>query len=241
MKPVVVMMRASLLWLLWLLPTAALYAQPAPARESPSVTVSASANASVANDRVQAWLRAEAENADAAAAANQVNATIGKALARARAVPDVMVSTSGYSTQQISEKARPQRWRVVQTILLTGSDFGAISNLLTRMQAEDALLLSGMAFSLSPAARARAESQLLQEAVRGWQARCQTAATALGFASWRVGNVSVQTSEPGRAYPIARMASAMAADTAPVSIEAGLTEVSVTVSGDALLEAAKAR
>jgi len=53
--------------------------QPLP----PAVTVSASSTATVQNDHLQAWLRAEAENANPAAAASQVNAVIAKALAEA--------------------------------------------------------------------------------------------------------------------------------------------------------------
>ena len=64
-------------------------AQPAPPfampPHPPSVTLSAAATASVPNDRMHASLRAEADNADAAAAANVVNARMAKALARARA------------------------------------------------------------------------------------------------------------------------------------------------------------
>ena len=57
-------------------------AQLPPVPTQPIVTVSASATATVSNDRLQAWLRAEAENPSAAAAASQVNAFIAKALAQ---------------------------------------------------------------------------------------------------------------------------------------------------------------
>src|SRR5439155_369614 len=108
-------------------------AQPAPPPQ-PTVTVTASATATIANDRLQAWLRAEAENASAGAAASQVNATIGKALAEAKTHPSIKVATAGYSTQQISDKVRAQRWRVVQTISLEGSDFASAAALISRLQ-----------------------------------------------------------------------------------------------------------
>lgn len=206
-----------------------------PPRDYPSVTVTASANASVANDRLQAFVRAEAEQSDAAAAANQVNAAIAKGLARAKAVSGVTVATSGYSTQQIAEKGRPTRWRVTQSMTITGNDFAAIASLLTRMQEQDALLLSGMAFSLSPSAREQAERSLIQQAIRGWQARAQVSAAALGFDNWHAGHLVVQSNDTGRAFPAMR-ASAMNAEIAPVSVEAGVTDVTVTVSGDALLD-----
>src|SRR5581483_9787422 len=64
-------------------------AQGATPRDVPTVTVTASATASVANDRLQAWLRTEAEHVDPAAAANQVNAAMAKALARAKGAAGV--------------------------------------------------------------------------------------------------------------------------------------------------------
>ncbi len=214
-------------------------AVPLPAPLQPVVTVSASASASVATDRLQAWLRAEAESADPATAANQVNTAMAKALARVKGVPTVKAQTSGYSTQQIGDK-RPARWRVAQTLTLEGADFAAMAALITRLQEEDVLLLSGTAFSLSADARRRAEEGLTQEAIRGWQERAQRAAQGLGFSGWHPGHVTVQTGEPPRVFPMMR-AGVSAASAAPVTLEPGTAEVAVTVSGDAVLEGAPRR
>jgi predicted secreted protein len=209
------------------------------APSQPIVTVTASATTTVANDRLQAWLRAEADNASASAAANQVNAAIAKALADAKAYPSVKVATAGYATYQVGEKPAAQRWRVVQTITLESGDFTAAANLITRLQDEDKLLLSGMGFTLSEKARRAAEDSVTQRAIRGWQQRAQEAAHGLGFAAWRPGRVTVQTGEPSRVYPMLR-AQALGAPAAPVQVEAGTTEVNVTVSGEAVLEQSRA-
>lgn len=204
----------------------------------PSVTVSASATAMVTNDRLQASLRAETENQSPAAAASQVNAAIARALGDAKAYPGVKVATAGYSTQQISEKGKPTRWRVAQSINLDASDFTAAATLMSKLQDENGLLLSGMAFSLTDKTRREAEDSVTLQAIKSWQARAQQAAQGLGFASWRVGHVNVQASGGGPVYPLMRaqpMASVAAAP--PVALEAGTTEVTVTVSGDAVLEA----
>jgi predicted secreted protein len=213
-----------------------LHAQ-APAALIPSaVAVSASSTVTVQNDRLQAWLRAEAENANPAAAASQVNAAIAKAIAEARAYPSIKVATAGYSTQQVSDKQKPNRWRVVQTLSLDSGDFTAAANLITRLQDEDGLLLSGMGFSLADKTRRDAEDSVTQQAIKSWQARAQQAALGLGFAGWRPGHVTVQTGDGGRAYPMLRaQAMGSSAGPAPVSLEAGTTEVSVSVSGEAIL------
>ena len=96
----------------------AAFAADPPPPATPVVTLTASATASVANDRMYAWLRAEAENADPARAAAEVNAKMAKALARAKGAAGVEVTTSGYSSYQVTEKNQPTRWRVAQTLSL---------------------------------------------------------------------------------------------------------------------------
>ncbi len=216
-----------------------LHAQ-APAALAPSaVAVSASSTVTVQNDRLQAWLRVEAENASPAAAASQVNAAIAKALASAKAYPAVKVATAGYSTQQISDKQKPNRWRVAQSLSLDSSDFTAAATLISRLQDEDGLLLSGMGFSLTDKTRRDAEDSVTQQAIKSWQARAQQAAIGLGFAGWRPGHVTVQTGDGGRVYPIMRTQAMASVGSAPVAIEAGTTDVSVTVNGEAILDSAR--
>lgn len=211
----------------------------AQAPEQPAVAVSASASMSVPNDRLQAWLRAEAESASPATAAAQVNARIATALAEAKKYPAVKTATAGYSTQQVADAAKATRWRVTQTLSLESGDFTAAATLISRLQEEGGMLLSGMGFSLAESSRRAAEDTLTQQAVKSWQTRAQQASQALGFAGWRTGRVTVQTGDGSRPYPVMRAQVAGYAAAAPVALEAGTTEVSVTVSGDALLEQAR--
>jgi predicted secreted protein len=229
---VVVAATAALFLSAWSAATSAQAPQPT----MPAVTVTAAATASIANDRMHAWLRAEAEHVDAAAAASTVNARMAGALARAKAVAGLETATSGYSTYQITPKGQPSRWRVAQTLTIQGNDFNAITALVSRLQADDGLLLSGMSFSVSDTARRAAEDRLTQQAIRSWQARAELAAQGFGYQGWRIGKVAIQTGDSMRPYPPMR-AAAMAADAAPpVTVEAGTTDVTVTVSGDAVLE-----
>jgi predicted secreted protein len=92
-----------------------------------------------------------------------------------------------------------------------------------------------MNFSIADKTRRDAEDAVTKQAIQSWQARAQQAAQALGFATWRVGHVSVQAGG-GPVYPVMR-AQAMTAMAAapPVAMEAGTTDVTVNVSGDAVL------
>ena len=221
-----------------------LCAQPAPPDRTgprpPTVTLSASATASVPNDRMQATLRAEADNADAAAAANAVNARMAKALARAKATAGVEASTSGYSSYQMTDKANVTRWRVAQTLKLEGSDFAALSTLVSQLQADGGLVIDNTQFHVSDASRKKAEEALTQQAIKGWQARAAEAASGFGFGGWRVGNVAIQTGDFVRPQPVMR-AMSYESKSAPVAMEAGNSDVTVTVSGDAILEALQPR
>jgi len=215
--------------------TASAIAQVPPPPQ-PTVSVTASATATVVNDRLQAWLRAEAENPSASVAASQVNAVVTKALAVAKEYPSVKVATAGYSTQQVSDKPKAQRWRVTQSMSLEGSDFTAAAALISRLQDDNGLLLSGMGFSLSEKTRGEAEDSVTGQAIKLWQARAQQAAKGLGFAAWKPGHVTVQTGEGGRVFPMARATAMSAAGSVPVAVEGGTTDVTVTVSGEALLQ-----
>ena len=227
-----------------LVAAAPLSAQPAPPDRAgprpPSVTLTAAATASVTNDRMQATLRAEADNADAAAAANAVNTRMAKALARAKATAGVEASTSGYSSFQITDKANVTRWRVAQTLKLEGSDFAALSTLVSQLQADGGLVIDGTQFHVSEASRNKAEEALTQQAIKSWQARAAEAARGFGFGSWRVGNVAIQTGDVMRPQPVMR-AMSYESKSAPVAVEAGNSDVTVTVSGDATLEAPRPR
>ena len=208
----------------------------------PVINVTASATSALPNDRMHAWLRVEVDNPDPAAAANDVNARMAKALARAKAVKGVDASTTAYSSYQISERNQPMRWRVTQTLQLESAEFGALAALVSKIQSEDGLVLSGMNFSVSTAARRAAEDALTQQAIKAWQARAQNAAQGFGAPSWRPGHVTIQTSDAVRPQPMMRAAAGGAmAQSAPVVAEAGTSDITVTVSGEAILESARGR
>jgi predicted secreted protein len=241
MNPFVCIAARCCAWLaLPLIASNAMAQVPPPGPPPPSVTVTSAVTTTVPNDRLQAWLRAESEDASPAAAASQTNALIARALAEAKQFPAVKVATAGYGTQQIAEKGKPTRWRVTQSISLDSADFTQAATLMTRLQDQGGLLLSGMGFSISDESRRKTEDSITEQALKGWEARAQQAALGLGFSGWRVGHVVVQTTGPGPVYPMMRaQPMASTAGGAPVTLEAGTTEVSVTVSGDAVLEQPK--
>jgi len=222
----------------WLAAVSSVFAADNAPTPVPVLSISASATMSVANDRMYASLRVEVENSDPARAAAEVNAKMAKALAHAKATAGVDAATSGYSSYQITEKLLT-RWRVAQSLSLQSSDFATMAALLTRLQSEDGMLLSGMNFGVSPDARRKAEDALTQQAIKAWQARAQNAARAFGFDAYRTGRVSIDTGEPIRPQPMMRVQAMAAAAAPPVQVEGGNTDITVTVSGEAVIDAKK--
>lgn len=205
----------------------------------PVITITASATHEVANDRMTAVLRAEADGADATQAASAVNSRMARALSQAKAVSGVDARTAGYSSYQISEPNRPILWRVSQSLALESGDFAALSALVSKLQGNEHLLLSGLGFSVSPAKRRAAEDALTAQAIKSWQQRAQAAAQAFGASAFRTGRVTVQTNDYGRPQPMFKAGGVAAASPAPVSVEGGTSDVTVTVSGEAILDTAR--
>jgi predicted secreted protein len=232
---------AALAALLALLAASSQAQQPNTPVTQPVINVTASATSALPNDRMHAWLRVEVDQPDPVAAANDVNTKMGKALARAKAVKGVEASTTSYSSYQVSERNQPMKWRVSQTLQLESADFNALAALVSKIQSEDGLVLSGMSFSVSTAARRAAEDTLTQQAIKAWQARAQNAAQGFGAPSWRPGHVTIQTGDAVRPQPMMRAAAGTLAQSAPVATEAGTSDITVTVSGEAILESARGR
>jgi predicted secreted protein len=229
-----------------ILASGASWAQPGPLASAllqPAVTVTGAANARVQNDRMQAIVRAESEQSTAAAAAADVNARMARALDAAKAAPGVEAKSAGYSTWQQWEKGRPGKWRVSQTLSLTGSDFPALAALVSRLQDENGLLVSSIGFAIAPETRRRAEDALTREAIASWKERAASAAEALGYREWRPGRLTVSTGDhsPQPRYDMMARAAAGPAAAPPVAVEGGMTEITVTVTGDAVLERAPGR
>ncbi|HEY3180748.1 MAG TPA: SIMPL domain-containing protein [Casimicrobiaceae bacterium] len=211
----------------------------APLPPQPVITLTATASSQLANDRMHAFLRVDVDHPDPVAAANEVNTRMAKALARAKAVRGVDAATTAYSSYQISERNAPLRWRVSQTLSVESSDFTALAVLISKIQSEDGLVLAGMNFTVSPSARRTAEDALTQQAIKAWQARAQAAAQGFGSNAWRTGYVTIQAGDYARPVPMLRSAGVQAAAAAPVATEGGTTDITVTVSGEAILDSTR--
>ena len=155
--------------------------------------------------------------------------------------PGVEARSGSYQTSpQYDRASQITGWRLRAEIVLEGRDFKTVSALAGRLQ--PAMKLGAMNFSLSRAAREKAESALQTDALRRFQTRADAIAKTLGFPGYALGQINVRTEGP-MVQPVAyrSMAVAQMADGAapPPPMEGGKSAVTVVVSGSVVLGPAK--
>ncbi len=204
------------------------------------VSLDASATAEVAADMLTVTLFTEEQGPDPAELAARANTRLEQALARAKTEPGVEARSGSYQTTPTYDRAgQINGWRLRAEIILESRDFKAASALAGKLQ--PAMKLAAMSFSLSRAAREKAEATLLTEALRHYQARADVIAKTLGFPGYTLGQIAVRTEGPV-VRPVAYRAMAMSAEggaAPPPPIEGGKNDVTVVVSGSVILGASK--
>lgn len=219
-----------LLFALLLLPLAA------PAHEEREalfnlVSLSAQAEREVPNDLLLAVLAAEAEGADPARLARDVNQRMQAALELARGEQAVRVRSGAYQTWPVSEKGRIVRWRVRQELRLESGEFAAATALIGRLQ--DSLALASLSLTVSGESRRQAENALTAQAIAAFEARARLVRDAMKAKDYRVKDLQVGGGEQPR--PMALQMRAAASDAAP-AIEGGTSRIVITASGTIQLQ-----
>jgi predicted secreted protein len=200
------------------------------------ISFEASATSEVPTDTLTITLFTEEQGPDPTELAARVNTRIEQALATAKNDPAVEAHSGNYQTNPLYDRANQiTGWRIRAELVLESRDFKRVAALAGRLQ--PALKLAGMTFSLSPAAREKAESALLTEALDKYQKKAQVIARALGFPGYTLSQVSVR-SDGQVVHPVAfrQMAVSQMAEAAPaVPAEGGKNTVTMIVAGSVVL------
>ena len=188
---------------------------------------------SVANDLGRATAYAEITGSDASDIARKVNAAIAAGLATAKAQPGVTVKTGNSNTYPIYGKGGRtiESWRMRSELVLESRDASALSTLLGELQAQ--LAVSQVGFVPAPETRRAAEDDAALEAISGFQAKAARYAAALKK-PYRIRSMNIG----GGSHvpqPLFR-AAMMAADAAPMPVEAGESNVTVSINGQIELD-----
>ncbi|HEY9102991.1 SIMPL domain-containing protein [Chitinimonas sp.] len=202
------------------------------------VSLQAEARREVQNDLALATLYVEFSDANAAVLSDKLNRSAADALKVAKGYPTVKSATGNNSVYPVyNNKNKADGWRGRAEIRLESADFKALAELVGKLQ--NTLQLDGVSFGVSAAAREKVETELIDEAVKAFRSRADVVKKSIGGKSYKLVNISVNTSG-NYPQPVPRQrlfaAKAMMADAAPPPMEGGDSQVVVGVAGSIQIE-----
>jgi uncharacterized protein len=211
-------------------------ATPALAQVTDQPTVlhlSQTAERSVLRDLLRIDFRVEETGSDPLIIQSAINRRMAAALDRAHQAQGVRVETGAYGVGEERPQSGPSRWRGSQSLILTSKAPDAALKLAGALQS-DGLLMSSIAYEVSPETLRGAEEDLTAEGLAALDRRAGSIAermhsVLLRYRDLRVGNAETGT-RPGPRF------TAMTAMAAPVA-EPGEATIRVTIEAELLLAA----
>jgi len=187
-------------------------------------------------DELSAALRVEATSANPADAQQRVNTAMADALARARKVPGITISTGAYSVWHVAPTPQDhtQHWQATQTLNLTSRDGPTLLTLVGVLQ-HSGLAVDSLNWHLSREAERKAHHEALRAAISALRGKAVEAAGLLDLRFDSFKQVTLGQSAPP---PLPRFTGAMVMATAaavPPSAVASDVPISATVEADAVL------
>lgn len=207
------------------------HAAETPSAATASIELSADASRPAANDLIVAILYVEQAGTDAAALARQVNRNVAAAFDVARPYTDIKAQSAGTSTWPVygknSSSGKIDGWRMRAEVRLEGRNLAAMSELIGKLQAT--LALAQVNMQPAPDTRRKVLDEATVDAIRAFEQRAALVSSTLGK-RYRIRQLNV--AESGHRPIYTRMRAApMMTEAAPAPLEAGETDVSVTISG----------
>ncbi len=196
--------------------------------------LSQTAERSVLRDVLRIELRVEELGADPLGIQSAINRRMAAALDRAHQVQGVRVETGAYGVGEERPQSGPSRWRGTQSLIMTSKAADAALKLAGVLQS-DGLLMSTIAYEVSPETLRGAEEDLTAEGLAALDRRAGSIAglvhlVLLRYRDLRVGNAETG-GRPGPRFAAMAMA-------APVA-EPGEATIRVTIEAELLLAASR--
>ena len=192
-------------------------------------SLQAAVSRSVENDLMVVSLVATHQAATAAEAGNLVNTDMEWVLAEVEREQAVTARTERYTTSPQYRNQTIVGWTVSQSLHLETDDFEQLTDLVGVLQ--ERVNVQSMQFSVKPETRKTVENQLIEEALAAYRERADIVAKSMKASSYDMVNTSLNTQ--GAYTPIYARAqsSKLVSSVAAPAVEAGESNVSVTVGG----------
>lgn len=188
----------------------------------------------VDNDLMVAELGVEMEGKDPANLAERVNDSMAWALNQTRKSRSVDVNTGNYHVNAVYDKNSISHWRAIQTLNLKSKDVGEMTRLIGVLQ--NRLLIKSMGFVISPQKRDKVENTLIGETLDAFKQRASLVSDNLAAKGYRIVKISIDTPDsvtPPRPF---MMTMAMERKVSLPAVEAGMSDITVMVSGSIQLQ-----
>ena len=199
------------------------------AHAGPTVELAAEASLPAANDLVRATLYSEVTGSNPGELSRKVNGEIAEALKAIKGQSEVVGKTGNIQTFPVYGKSRNiESWLMRSEILLESRNTAAISELIGKLQTR--LALAGVLVVPSDPTRRQVEDEATRDAIAAFHSRAKVIADALGK-PYRIKQLTVGQSSPVMPMLRAGKGLMMAAEAAPLPLEAGESLVTVNVSG----------
>jgi predicted secreted protein len=193
----------------------------------------------VAPDELAASMRAETIAPTAQDAQKRVNEQMAGAIAAARKVNGVVVSTGSYSVWRVATSAseRNERWQAGQSLNLTGKDAEVMLKLVGELQ-QMGLVQSNLLWRLSRDSERKARQEATRQALATLRSRADEAAEILGLRFDAFREVRLDSVAPPPILPRLQMATraAMAAPPPPPNAEGEDMPVTASAEADVALK-----
>lgn len=205
-----------------------------------AVSFSATATEEVTQNLLTVVLQAHKDGSQASEVQSALKQLLDTALAEARkaAQPGTLeVRTGGFSIHpRYSSQGKINGWQGQAQLVLEGTDMVRIAQTAGRLNQLNVVQVS---YGLSRELREKHEAALTARAIASYRSKAQDLARSFGFAGYTLGEVSVQSGEPGfenrQAPMMVKMASAADAAETPLPVEPGKGVITTTVSGHVIL------
>ncbi|TXI23016.1 MAG: DUF541 domain-containing protein [Roseateles sp.] len=201
------------------------------------LALTASASTEVSRDLLSLSFSTTREGSDAATVQAGLKQALDAALAEARKVArpgqvDLQTGNFSLTPRYAPKTGQINGWQGTAELIVEGRDTAAIAQLSGRITT---LSIARVGYGLSREARERVEGEVAAQAIANYRAKALDYARQFGYGGYVLGEVSVNTEEPGpRPMFKALRANAAVMDEA-LPTEAGKATVSVTVSGSVQL------
>jgi len=201
------------------------------------VVLSAQAQVQVAQDVLTLALQTTRQGYEASTVQSELKSALEAALSvlRKEAVAGQFEVRSGHFglSPRYDRDGRISAWQGTAELLLEGSDVARITQAAGKVST---LSVGRLQFGLSAAAREQAQAQVQTQAVARFRQRAADLAKGFGAAGYVIDDVQVSYDDTSPQPRPMMMAARAVNDGAPIPAEAGLTTVSVVVSGSVKLQ-----